>query len=252
MILRLWSVAALALWLPGSPVASAAGPDVAVCDSASLGRQVVSFDGYPLYIAHYRPPAPASLGVLLVHDWGSRGNECWGQFPAKLCAQGFEVIVPDLRAHGASVLPEMLHPLRALPSRVDLNLMQDDVACWVSAFSDAVREVVMVAVGWGGCALPDPLSGARQLSAVAWIAPRGDPDAFEWRPVSASPVRLLLLAARGDAEGSRVAETLFGRFNAAAELRIFSNGDAGCGLATTEWMQGGLTEWLLALRSAPR
>jgi len=211
---------------------------------AALDLQLAGRDGFPLHLTHYRPAGGASLGVVLIHDWGSSGAPCWGDVPRALCQAGLEVLVPDLRGHGASVMPEMLRPLSPVPSRGELALLATDASLWCPAFSDSVRRVVAIGLGWGGAAATRLDSPGRELVGIAWLGPLGDAAAFPWQPRDRARRSLLLVASLEDAVSSRVAEALFSRFNDVAELRLFDRGAGGCALLSGPGVGDGLRDWV--------
>ncbi|MFF0143275.1 alpha/beta fold hydrolase [Streptomyces sp. NPDC005227] len=51
------------------------------------------------------PGTPPTVSVLLVHGWGGDGRE-WSPHADGLAAAGHRVIVPDLRGHGRSPVPD--------------------------------------------------------------------------------------------------------------------------------------------------
>jgi dienelactone hydrolase len=236
---RAWCAA---LWLSlaafgARGLATTAGPAPEV-------QVLTAGDGQPLHVARYRPAQSASTGVVLIHDWATNGTDCWGELPSRLCAAGFEVLVPDLREHGASVTPGMLHPVSTAPSRAELALLASDAALWSEAFSDSVGRVVVAGVGWGGTLAPRVGGPRREVVAVAWLGPLGDPAAFVWRRSDPTRRGLLLVASTDDLASSRVAESIYTRFNDGAELRLYSRGAGHCALLKAPDAADGLVEWV--------
>jgi hypothetical protein len=175
--------------------------------------------------------------VVLVAEPDSGGADCWGALPGTLCGSGFEVAVPEPRRHanGASALG---------PLRGEQALQAGDAARWGAALSDSVRGVVVVAVGWAG-ALARRIAGpGRELLGLVWLSPSGDLSVLEGGPANASMPPLLLISSAEDILGSRVAESLFTRFNATSELRQFSRGAGGCALLGGPGVQDGVVEWV--------
>lgn len=81
-------------------------------------------------------------GVVLVHDKGRTGAD-WGYFAEKLAADGFHVVVLDLRGHGASKPPETL-------AEADYPKMVQDVSAavgWLRA--KGAKEVAVVGASFG-------------------------------------------------------------------------------------------------------
>jgi pimeloyl-ACP methyl ester carboxylesterase len=68
-------------------------------------HQVTGAGGVPLVYREYRPSSAARADVFLVHGLASSG----AQFEAealRFARQGYRVLVPDLRGHGASGVPQ--------------------------------------------------------------------------------------------------------------------------------------------------
>jgi len=212
-------------------------------------RMVADSDGTYLHVAHYRPPGPPSGVVLLIHDWGSSGSQCWGSLAGEIAAAGFEVIVPDLPGHGRSLVPELLQPVPSVPSRADAVGMSRRAAAWLSLAEAPSAPAAVACVGWAGLLLPHLLGETVDLHAIVWVAPPGDPRTSDLESSEAMPP-FLLVASQEDVAGSRVAEALFSRFNARAELRVFRRGPAGCGLLALQPVRAGLLAWLRETLSA--
>lgn len=68
-------------------------------------HRVVSASGVPLIYAEYLPQAPAKSDVLLVHGLASSGMQ-FHQEALHFADKGFRVLVPDLRGHGSSGVPD--------------------------------------------------------------------------------------------------------------------------------------------------
>ncbi|MBM3316813.1 MAG: alpha/beta fold hydrolase [Candidatus Eisenbacteria bacterium] len=236
--------------LRGLPPAAAAEPPPAPAVEAV---RIEGRDGFPLHALRYRPAGRASGGVLLVHDWSSDGGECWGELPRLLAQAGCEVLVPDLRGHGLSRVPELLGPADARPSRGELQQMRADGARWWALLGPQATDVVLVCAGWSGLGAPAWVPEGRRLRGIVWIDPRGEASSWdaELQAATPDPPPLLFVATRENASGLRIAESLFSRFNSLAELRLYSRGRRGCGLARERPAQAGVGEWVTARWPGP-
>jgi pimeloyl-ACP methyl ester carboxylesterase len=213
-------------------------------------HMVADRDGLYLHVAHYRPAAGPSGVVLLVHDWGSSGEACWGALPGALAAAGFEVIVPDLPGHGRSLVPDLLQPVASIPTRTDAIGLARRAPGWLALAAAPAAPPVIVCVGWSGLLLPYLPAEVPGLHGAAWIAPPGDPWASGLEFAAETPP-LLLMASQEEIAASRVAEALFSRFNPRAELRLYRRGPAGCGLLESEPARTGLLAWLRWVMVSP-
>ena len=70
-----------------------------------LRHRIVSASGVPLVYAEYLPRDPAHSDVLLVHGLASSGVQFHHE-ALQFADKGFRVLVPDLRGHGASGVPD--------------------------------------------------------------------------------------------------------------------------------------------------
>lgn len=89
-----------------------------------MTQHIPSFDGTKLAVHRMGPAAGAGRPVLLLHGLFSNAQTNWIKFghAQKLADRGFDVIMPDLRAHGESEAP---HDAAAYPDDV---LAQDVLA----------------------------------------------------------------------------------------------------------------------------
>jgi pimeloyl-ACP methyl ester carboxylesterase len=180
---------------------------------------------------------------VLIHDWGASGRECWKDLPQALCEIGYEVLIPDLRGHGESLLPDTARSSVPAPTRGDLALLVADASLWGRAFSDSVAGVLVAGVGWGGAIAARIVSGDRSPLGMIWLGPVGDAAAVDWRPRDPARRSLLMVASQEDATSARVAEALCARFLATAELRLFSRGEGGCALLDAPGVRDGVLDW---------
>lgn len=234
----LFGLAAIGLLL-GAPAPAGSTPSCGTAGDLHLtGR-----DGHPLHLLRYRPPGGATAGIVLIHGWGSSPLECWKDLPQALCEIGYEVLIPDLRGDGESVMSDSVRTSVPAPTRGDLALLAADAALWGNAFSDSVSRVLVAGVGWGGAIAARIVTGDRPLLGLIWLGPVGDATAVDWQPRDPARRSLLLVASQEDAPSARVAEALYARFYATAELHLFSRGDGGCALLAAPGVRDGLLEW---------
>jgi pimeloyl-ACP methyl ester carboxylesterase len=234
----LFGLAAIGLLL-GAPAPAGSARSCGAADDLRLtGR-----DGHPLHLLRYRPSGGATAGIVLIHGWGMSARECWKDLPLALCEIGYEVLVPDLRGHGESLMPDTARASVPGPTRGDLALLAADASLWGKAFSDSVSRVLVAGVGWGGAIAARIVAGDRPLLGLIWLGPVGDAAAVDWQPRDPARRSLLLVASQEDAPSARVAEALYARFHATAELRLFSRGDGGCALLDAPGVRDGLLDW---------
>lgn len=225
--------------LLAAPVSAVSAASWETADALRLtGR-----DGHPLHVLRYRPPTGATAGLVLIHDWATTGSECWKDLPPALCEIGYEVLVPDLRGHGGSGMPDTTRPLILAPSRGDLALLAADASHWGRAFSTSVSRVLVACVGWGGAIPARVVAGDRPLLGLIWLGPVGDAASVDWQPRDPAQRSLLLVATQEDASSARVAEALYARFPATTELRLFSRCAGGGALLAAPGVRDGLLDW---------
>jgi len=226
-------------FLLGAPVS--AGPTRSGATADEL--QLTARDGHRLHLLRYRPPEDATAGIVLIHDWGTSGTECWKDLAPALCERGYEVLIPDLRGHGESRMPDTTQAAVSVPTRGDLALLAADASLWGDAFSDSIPRVLVAAVGWGGSIAARVVAGRRPLAGLIWLRPIGDASAVDWQPRDPARRALLLVASQEDAPSARAAEALYARFPAGTELRLFSRGAGGCALLDAPGVREGLLDW---------
>ena len=93
-----------------------------------MTTRIESFDGTELAVHRMGPAEGGGRPVLLLHGLFSDAQTNWIRFghAQKLADAGFEAIMPDLRAHGASAKP---HDAAAYPA----DILVQDVAALVDA-----------------------------------------------------------------------------------------------------------------------
>jgi pimeloyl-ACP methyl ester carboxylesterase len=100
--------------------------------------------------------------VLLIHGWEGRGAQL-GAFAARLAAEGFEVIAPDMPAHGSS-------------GGKQTNLLE--FAAVVGALIDQHDPVAIVAHSFGAAATNVALRSRDFNGRLIYVAPPEDFDFF--------------------------------------------------------------------------
>ncbi len=103
---------------------------------------IPSFDGNQLAVHRMEPLASSARPVLLLHGLFSSAEMNWIKFghAQKLVHAGFEVILPDLRAHGQSAAP---HDPAAYPP----DVLAQDVAALVEALGLTDFDLVGFSLG---------------------------------------------------------------------------------------------------------
>ncbi|MGE5594860.1 MAG: alpha/beta fold hydrolase [Hyphomicrobiales bacterium] len=145
--------------------------------------------------------------VLLIHGWTCDGTDWSWQVPA--LAESYRVIVPDLRGHGRSSIPEdgytvprfaddlaeLLTALKATPAVVAGHSLGGAIAVALGTrHPEAVRAVVSVDAAYGydpaleprvaelvaGVASPEGLEVARQFFLSSFYPPSSPPNLRVW------------------------------------------------------------------------
>lgn len=200
-------------------------------------------DGFPLHVSRYRPADPQTGALILIHDWTMAGLSCWGTLPDSLAAAGFEVLVPDLRAHGLSRTP-MTAPVGALiPTTEEMAVLESDASHWFDLISGATDRIGLLCVGSMGTLVPWLAGYDARISELIWISPE-TAGAAPWWTMQRSDLDYLFIASETEIESSALAGDLFSRFNTSAQLRLYSRGAAACGLLDQISVRDGLVAWL--------
>lgn len=105
-------------------------------------EHIASFDGTSLAVHRMGPDKVGARPVMLLHGLFSNAEMNWIRFghAQKLVDAGFEVIMPDLRAHGASASP---HDPAAYPP----DVLARDVAALIDALGLADFDLVGFSLG---------------------------------------------------------------------------------------------------------
>lgn len=111
-------------------------------DAPPPQRKVLARDGVPIDIRQYQGPGTAAPLMILVHGSGWHGGAYHDLAHAIAASGAAEVVVPDLRGHGAN-------PLRR--GDVDhIGQLEDDLCDVINACADPGRQVVMLGHSSGG------------------------------------------------------------------------------------------------------
>ncbi len=107
-----------------------------------MSDKITSFDGTQLAVHRMVPAAAEGRPVILLHGLFSNAQMNWVKFghAQKLVDAGFEVIMPDLRAHGQSEAP---HDPAAYPE----DVLGRDVAAVVEALELTDFDLVGFSLG---------------------------------------------------------------------------------------------------------
>jgi len=110
--------------------------------SEPITQRIPSFDGVELAVHRLRPATGSGRPVLLLHGLFSSAQMNWMRFghAQALAHAGFEAIMPDLRAHGASAAP---HDPAAYPP----DVLVRDAAALVERLELAEYDLVGFSLG---------------------------------------------------------------------------------------------------------
>ena len=168
-------------------------------------------------------------GVLLIHD-AKRDATDWENFADRLSANGFRVLVVDLRGHGGS--KAAADPL----GDADWLLMVDDIdagAAWLSA--KGAKSVSVVGAALGANLALNAASDNESINNVVMLSPGLNINGVKvGAAISAYGDRpLMLVADKGDAISAKAASLLEAKATGPKRLELVDGGASGHRLLNT-------------------
>jgi len=215
----------------GSGDASQAMTSSAVPQTPPQGAQRVTLkttDGWQLAGWYWTAAAKPAPGIILLHQRG-KDKSSWGNFPALLVKQGYNVLAIDLRGHGESLAPGGRHIGVDDLQDADYAAMLKDVAA-ADQFLSTQPGVDSDRIGIIGASIGANLAimylaGDRRVRTAVCLSPgldfRGLRPMEFMKQVDKRP--LYLIASKGDDYSAKTADALSqaGVVEGPKSLRLF-------------------------------